>query len=201
MLLLLFFCLCGAFFQPMIPILFPFSHISSAYSTWLGALAFYPAKAGYIDHILRAVIGDLQLRDWLWIRSRQLFIGFLQDRLSYRSCYFFHLCCQCRRWFCLLRDRRLWRDYYGCWAWCGYFLVHRVLPRHSGPQGETGGNCCGYGNLFFHSGSSSDAKRAPALLVWQEAERSFSSFCSSIESLHASSKPAIKLSREACSVI
>lgn len=54
---------------------------------------------------------------------------------------------------------------------------------------------------FFHSGSSSHAKRAPALLVRQKDERSFSSFCSSIESLHASSKPAVKLSREVCSVI
>lgn len=55
--------------------------------------------------------------------------------------------------------------------------------------------------ICSYSGSSSVAKRAPVLLVWQENERSFSSFCSSIESLHASSKPAIKLSSEVRSVI
>lgn len=49
--------------------------------------------------------------------------------------------------------------------------------------------------------SASSIKRAPALLARQENERSFSSFCSSAESLHANSKPAIKLSREVCSLM
>ena len=40
----------------MMPILLPFSYISSAYSTLVGSLAFYPAKAGNIDHIRQFVI-------------------------------------------------------------------------------------------------------------------------------------------------
>ena len=135
----------------------------------VGALTLDPAEAGYIDYILRAAIDDLRLRGWLWFGrtswlrcwrilipccglwcgNRQLFHSFLQDRL--RCCFLnlLQFCCQgCLRFF-RLRKRPLWSGYSGHWAWCGCFLDHRSLGRHSGPQGKTGGDCCGYGNFFM----------------------------------------------------
>ncbi len=74
----------------------------------------------------------------------------------------------------------------------GVSFVHRSLRQHSGPQGETGGNCCGDGNLVFHS--------CPPSASWVARRMSARCFSSS-QSSHASSKPAIKLSREVCSLI
>ena len=135
----------------------------------VGTLALDPAEAGYIDHILRAAIGDLRLcgRLWFgrvsWLRrwrilipcsglrcgSGRLFHSFLQNRLRYCFLNLLQFCCQGYLRFFRLRKGRLRGRYGGHWAWCGCFLDHRSLGRHSGPQGETGGDHCGYGNLFF----------------------------------------------------
>ena len=55
--------------------------------------------------------------------------------------------------------------------------------------------------LIYSDFSRLYVKRALVLLVRQGAERSFSSLCNSIESFHASSNPAIKLSRKFSSLI
>ena len=127
-------CLCGVFFTSshntdFVAVLV---HILSV-CYLVGALALNPAEAGYIDHILRAAIGDLRLRGWLWFGraswlrcwrilipccwlwcgSRQLFHSFLQDRL--RCCFLnlLQFCCQgCLRFF-RLRKHPLWSGYSG----------------------------------------------------------------------------------------
>lgn len=63
----LFLCLCGAFFTSahetdFISVLV---HILGV-CCLVGTLALDPAEAGYIDHILRAAIGDFRLWAWLW---------------------------------------------------------------------------------------------------------------------------------------
>ena len=60
----LFLCLCGAFSASTHDTDFVAVLVYILSIFYLVAiLAFYPAEAWYIDHILRAAIGDLQLRD------------------------------------------------------------------------------------------------------------------------------------------
>ena len=160
----------------------------------VGSLAFYPAEARHIDHVVRCAVrcrGRLRFLLWCGILFRgSLYFTlwgclngrWLRDNVSFldqfRQCCFrlfflwrydfFHLCYL--RNFGLCGDYSSWRGRCGCFP--GWF----ILRPHSGTQGQTGGERCSRDDSFLHVASSlPDMERALDLFaVQRETERSFS---------------------------
>lgn len=160
----------------------------------VGSLAFYPAEAWHIDHVVRLAVrcrGRLRFLLWCgilfrgslyfalwgrlsrrWLRDNVSFLDqFLQCcfRLFFLWRYDFFRLCYLRN-FGLCGDCSSWRGQRGC---CLGWLL---LRPHSGTQCQTGGKRCSRDDLFLRVASFfSDIERAPDLFaVQRETERSFS---------------------------